>query len=94
MIICMSFTPGQTGGEYRHKLDISEMPEHTHKSPTQQDDNATFEAYDWGDPMNLIDKRAVKGKKYWWSITEYQGGSNAHNNIQPYVVVCFWRRIK
>lgn len=90
----MSFTANSQGGEYRHKLDISEMPSHMHRSPTQKDDNATFETYDWSDWMGLVEKRAEKGKKYWWSITDYQGNDKAHNNIQPFITVTFWRRVK
>lgn len=89
----MSFATNSQGGEYRHQLIISEMPQHTHRSPTQRDDNSTFESYDWGDYMNLVEKRAEKGKKYWWSITDYQGENKAHNNISPYTTVLFWKRI-
>ncbi len=28
------------------------------------------------------------------SITSDEGGSQSHNNIQPYIVVYFWRRTK
>jgi len=89
----MSFTTESTGGEYRHKLSTDEMPSHNHRIPDQADDNSSFKTYDWGDPMLLGTKRATKNKGYWWSITEYVGGSKSHNNLQPYVVTYFWRRV-
>ena len=90
----MSFTTKSTGGEYKHKLSIDEMPSHNHRVPDQADDNSSFKTYDWGDPMLLGTKRATKNKGYWWSITEWKGGNKHHDNVQPYVVTYFWRRIK
>ena len=90
---CMSFTTKSTGGEYKHKLSIDEMPSHNHRVPDQADDNSSFKTYDWGEPMLLGTKRATKNKGYWWSITEWKGGDKSHNNLQPYVVTYFWRRV-
>lgn len=89
----MSFTTKSTGGEYKHKLSIDEMPSHNHRVPDQADDNSSFKTYDWGEPMLLGTKRATKNKGYWWSITEWKGGDKSHNNLQPYVVTYFWRRV-
>lgn len=89
----MSFTTKSTGGEYKHKLSIDEMPNHNHRIPDQAADDSTFKTYDWGDYMLLGTKRATKNKGYWWSITEWKGGDKSHNNLQPYVVTYFWRRV-
>ena len=69
------------------------MPNHTHRIPDQlTTDSSGFEAYTWNDYMNLGQNRAKKGSKYWWSIVEYVGGSQAHNNLQPYITTYMWKR--
>ena len=82
----MSFTSGSTGGEYTHKLTTDEMPSHNHKlharggSTTQT--SSPFAA----------NKPITQGSNSYGFDVSNTGGSLAHNNIQPYITVYFWRR--
>ena len=82
----MSFTSGSTGGEYEHKLTINEMPSHNHKlyargGPTTQT-SSPFAA----------NKPITQGSNSYGFDVSNTGGSLAHNNIQPYITVYFWKR--
>ena len=68
---------GDTGGEEKHTLTISEMPSHQH--------NLGMQIYN-----NTAGSANVSGNSSAASIsalTGSTGGSNAHNNMQPYTVV-------
>ena len=75
-------TPEKTGGAKTHTLTIAEMPNHNHITPL----NTNFG--DSGQPA------MESGKTY--SPTNYPstyvGGGLAHNNLQPYITVYFWKR--
>lgn len=80
-------TIGKTGGEKMHTLTIEEMPSHSHN------------IYDVDTGTGSQGKR--DGLYYnggWWGNTVgapnvgNTGGGQAHNNLQPYIVVSFWRR--
>ena len=78
-------TIGKTGGEKTHKLTIDEMPKHTHaiSAGTNATTDANYDrvasAYAGGTPKNLN--------------TSETGGIKSHNNLQPYQVVAYWKRI-
>ena len=86
---CMSFTASNTGGEYTHKLTVNEMPSHKHGTPLNEyyasitNTNTGFGASKVSNPM--IGTQSGFG-------TSNVGGDQSHNNIQPYIVVYFWRR--
>ena len=79
----MSFTTNSTGGEYKHKLTIDEMPSHNHQyySPVVQKVAASSSGSTYGN----YNKQYLIG-------TDYAGGDGYHNNVQPYITVYFWRR--
>ena len=85
----MTFTASNTGGEYTHKLTVNEMPSHKHGTPLNEyyasitNTNTGFGASKVSNPM--IGTQSGFG-------TSNVGGDQSHNNIQPYIVVYFWRR--
>ena len=83
------FEINQTGGEYQHTLTVNEMPSHNHTISS-----ATLWAWNSSYPINSSEMGGTKSRWNAKSIsTDTRGGSQAHNNIQPYVVTYMWKRI-
>ena len=80
------FTINSTGGEYQHKLTTSEMPSHTHGINSANQGESTA----WGYAIAWDGKASIETSSARISNT---GGSQSHNNIQPYVVTYMWRRV-
>lgn len=78
----MTFTANSTGGEYKHKLTVDEMPSHDHYISGYSSAFGTSYYY------NLIGGVNNYGSK----STGKNGGDASHNNIQPYITVYFWKR--
>lgn len=72
---------GGMGGEVYHTLTIAEMPSHTHNTLNQQ------LAIGYGD----ISAPSTHDITYE-APTSATGGSQAHNNMPPYLVVFIWKR--
>ena len=85
----MSFTANSTGGEYKHKLIVEEMPSHNHRqqiaAATGQTAGSQRRDYVGEGKANLYDAL---------HDTRSQGGDAPHNNVQPYITVYFWKRTK
>lgn len=82
----MSFTSGgDQGGEYKHTLNISEMPEHGHGYKLAYGGNDPVKGFNYGNSyagtFNDSDQ-----------FIQNNGGGKSHNNVQPYYTVYFWRR--
>lgn len=78
----------KTGGEKQHTLSVNEMPSHNHiqQSALRNDGSTSY----------VVEPEQYKAG--WWNKyeaghTKDTGGSQAHNNLQPYIVVYRWRRI-
>lgn len=90
----MSFTANTIYGKYKHKLTVSEMPSHYHNVVLKDAENDLlrihYDSGTWGrcrEPnrnCDIVNTSAI--------ITNSQGGNSSHNNIQPSLVVFFWRR--
>lgn len=70
---------GKTGGEKSHKLTINEMPAHSHLL----DDY--FEGA--GGTTGVWAIRSIANLSGFKHGTESKGGDQAHNNLQPYIVL-------
>ena len=83
---------GKTGGEKTHTLTESEMPVHNHSGTVysmSQGNISTTAAkltYKDGSTTDLVSEGLM------W--LDQSGGGQAHNNLQPYGVVAYWKRIK
>ena len=78
-------TIGKTGGEKTHTLTLQEMPKHTHNLAkywaTEEGGNAAMGS-------NATGKSATNSNGIGNT-----GNSQPHNNLQPYQVVAYWKRI-
>ena len=78
-------TIGKIGGEKTHTLTIDEMPSHNHDIKYASNDTGFGDNY------------FTAGKKSSYSTSSIPinntGGGQSHNNLQPYQVVAYWKRI-
>lgn len=87
-----NYAVGATGGEKTHTLTENEMPSHNHKGIEWLGDSSY--------PMSLNTGSNSSGYKLNWEptadnnkiTTVAAGGGQAHNNMQPYIVVNRWHR--
>lgn len=79
-------TVEKTGGEKTHTLSVNEMPTHKH-SFAFADDNGTAGIYDTFQYNGWRQARLIDG------TMDNTGGSQAHNNLQPYITCYMWKRI-
>ena len=100
----MSFTSSGTGGEFKHQLNYYEMPSHVHNEYAMVEG---YTGWDTFTPLPYSMLFRFGGGDYRENVSQYhaarvslntftssEGGSQSHNNIQPYIVVYFWRRTK
>ena len=83
-----NYVNGSVGGESNHTLTIDEMPSHNHAIGYRTNTSITTGSTgQWTtDP----------GTSTAWSsgsCIQNTGGSKAHNNMPPYVVVFMWKRV-
>ena len=76
-----SYHTGDNGGEATHTLTVDEMPSHTHGTPVKSGSYTTMDGS--GNTWVPI---------YNNNYVDYTGGSQAHNNMPPYLVVYMWKR--
>lgn len=87
------YTVGQTGGEAEHTLTIQEMPSHNHRLKTDIQNpayNVTWS--EWFEYTDGWTQEAGETEAPATHTTS-TGGSMAHNNMPPYLVVYMWKRI-
>lgn len=100
----MSFTSNSSGGEYFHALTKDEMPSHGHVMAlysTASNLGEQVSVEPWSTAVTTMYKnsnndsfyRIAKNNTYQGTFAYENGGNQKHNNIQPYIVVYFWRRI-
>lgn len=91
---CMSFTSNSTGGEYYHTLLFSEMPAHGHEIGIWGT-SGVLQTGAW-EFMTINGSHYSDGQSHNVNSIHTNGSGNniPHNNVQPYLVVFFWRRVK
>ena len=80
------YAVGSTGGEKEHTLTIAEMPSHNH-SLMSTDGQTTSQTFY---PVQMVTKPGEFADK---NAILQTGGSQPHNNMQPYIGVYKYRRI-
>ena len=91
------------GGEKRHTLTVDEMPKHAHPSRAVGETHTQFinDSYDHISSLCLASNSA--GNNKGWSDfntdlenvdNDFVGGSQPHNNLQPYITCYMWKRVK
>jgi len=75
-------TAEETGGSKTHTLTVDEMPAHTHD----------YTRFSPQSPYTQTNSLVDASGSYQSNTTESTGGGQAHNNVQPYVVVHMWKR--
>lgn len=76
---------GKIGGEKTHTLTVNEIPEHRHEQyGTTANGGSSYQS-----PIiaNAYSAHATG------AYTANVGGGQAHNNMPPYIVMAFWRRV-
>ncbi|MCL2038034.1 hypothetical protein FWG95_03470 [Candidatus Saccharibacteria bacterium] len=85
-------TVEELGGESAHTLIIAEMPNHNHPPYPVAGQSTTILHYVSGgvgaNTINVGGSLNMQG----YGGTGFSGGGGAHNNVQPYVTVYFWKR--
>lgn len=84
---------GSTGGESTHKLTVQEMPRHAHAVVCNDGQKISSWATNVadGDKWYIpVDGNNTYGHTEY--MADFQGDSNAHNNMPPYLAVNIWKR--
>jgi microcystin-dependent protein len=83
-----NFTHGETGGEFKHKLVVDEMPSHRHNFGRDYwDENL---AINQGVDLGNIQRQKANDKS---GETTIMGGDKPHNNMPPYYALYYIMRI-
>lgn len=79
----------ETGGSKTHTLTVDEMPSHQHNSNVMSEDDRAYigDTYPLAHKGLDIGSSGTKAPK-----TSNTGGDQAHNILQPYIVVKMWVR--
>lgn len=78
------YAAGATGGEKEHTLTVNEMPKHNHDALIGGGSNGQY-------GFSIINSSNGQLERYALLST---GGSQPHNNMQPYIAPYRYRRIK
>lgn len=77
----------KTGGASTHTLTIAQIPSHTHAIVNQTGTNAYT-----SNKIQYENSGGTNGNTTIYN-TASEGGNDAHNNLQPYIVCYMWKRI-
>lgn len=86
------YAAGSVGGEKEHTLIIDEMPRHNHRgnnfTPGYAQSTIEKDKY-----ITLLDYINGAGVESQYGSVSHSGGSQPHNNMQPYIAAYRYRRI-
>ncbi len=98
----MTFNANAIGGEYKHVLSTAEMPSHIHEvnvgamgySGWSERKATSYGAvFLYGSSNYVVPNQTIKYSPVAsFTDTNSNGFSQSHNNIEPYIVIFFWRR--
>lgn len=87
---------GEVGGEVSHTLDVTEIPSHNHNMDRPRWWSSDPNIGDAGSVYNQTSTTTAMGENIAGQGTRKAigdtGGGQAHNNLQPYIVVKRWHR--
>ena len=97
--LVQTFANGSTGGEYTHKLTVAEMPSHSHDVYANSFAGNLRIAMDNsvgadGGIYSVSDSGHDTSRTEWALYAAAAGGSDAHNNVEPYIVTYIYKRVK
>ena len=81
-------TVEETGGAKTHTLTEAELPAHSHDYAGGEYTGAN----DYGTNMSVNNLGSTTDGRSTNFNSETVGSGSAHNNVQPYIVVYFWKR--
>lgn len=85
-----NYSLGVTGGEATHTLTIDEMPNHYHSYGEPRHTGGDWSCL--GSPCDMNTSLDQNNTMVFHGYTFSTGGSQAHNNMPPYLVVNVWKR--
>ena len=92
-------TVEKTGGEKTHTLNVNELPSHTHEIWLNYKGNNTSgnSTYPYDNSFGVSNQVAYVSSAHIDTggqpkNTSFQGGTEPHNNLQPYITVYMWKR--
>ena len=81
----------ETGGANTHTLTTAQIPSHRHVGGfCDNSSNAISFGSVSGSASSSLQTSSNDGDRN--PYTSYEGGGQAHNNLQPYIVVYMWKR--
>ena len=86
-----TYQAGDVGGEATHLLTTDEMPSHRHVGIYGGNGERKGGYGSTGTHTGILNENTTT--EYETFTTGYTGGSQAHNNMPPYLVVYMWQRI-
>ena len=93
-------TIGKTGGEKKHQLTVNELPNmefttaHISYSDSLWTGNNISHSFSMGKGTTGTNDNGLRGNQNEGYQHLYKWGQNqTHNNLQPYQVVAYWKRI-
>lgn len=84
-----SFSLGSTGGEINHTLSLEEIPSHNHTYLR----NKILYAEATSESGTTLGTTSTTNNQKTYAQTFYNGGSQAHNNMPPYLAVNVYKRV-